>query len=235
MIHPFRSFSLFALLIVGGCSAVNAQSSENPKIYINPGGERFTQIQFDSIQKANMGKPIVKKDIVKKTDVTEITFEVLALHPDAILRNKWINRPLPPFSLKDLSGKQISNESLRGKIAVLNFWSTTCVPCIQEMPHLSELKSKYGSKNVIFIALASENMKKIERTVANRIFTYTLVPDAQPLFTALGLEGYPFHFVVNAAGIVQAIYSGSRFSAETNEVVLDTRLVEAIDQALLAK
>lgn len=182
-----------------------------------------------------MGKPIAMKDVIKKNDVTEVTFEILIVHPADAIRSKWINKPLPSFSLMDIAGKQVSNESLRGKILVLNFWSTTCAPCIQEMPHLSELKSKYVEKNVTFVAFAPENSEKIKHGIAKRNFTYTLVPDAQPLFNLLGLEGYPFHFVVNETGIVKAIYSGSRVNAGTKQVELDSRLVEAIDKVVTAK
>ncbi len=37
-------------------------------------------------------------------------------------------------------------KDLRGKAVILDFWATYCLPCIEEIPHLKELKSKYGNE-----------------------------------------------------------------------------------------
>ncbi len=51
------------------------------------------------------------------------------------------NRTVPDFELADLSGKKVRFSSFlkRGKPVVLNFWTKTCKPCLEEMPSLAEL------------------------------------------------------------------------------------------------
>ena len=49
------------------------------------------------------------------------------------------DRRAPDFTLKDLRGAEVSLASLRGKVVVLNFWTKTCGPCLEEMPDLAEL------------------------------------------------------------------------------------------------
>ena len=44
----------------------------------------------------------------------------------------------PNVTLKTLSGKEMSLDSLRGKVVIVNFWATSCPGCIKEMPHLAE-------------------------------------------------------------------------------------------------
>lgn len=44
------------------------------------------------------------------------------------------DRRAPDFTLKDLRGAEVSLASLRGKVVVLNFWTKTCGPCLEEMP-----------------------------------------------------------------------------------------------------
>lgn len=229
----FKQFQLlFFVFTAVFISTAQAQESDNPKFYIDQKGTRFNEYQFDSLKTANMGKPIALKDVLKKENSTEITFENLTINPNQVLFDKWIDKPLPSFQWKDLSGKQFTNQSLKGKVVVLNFWSTTCVPCIEEIPTLNILKNMYAGKNVIFLAPAPEDVTKIKKTIAKRDFNYTIIPDATSLFTTLGLEGYPFHFVIDQSGNIQAIYSGSRFNTQTNKVELDSRLIGAIDKLL---
>ena len=37
-----------------------------------------------------------------------------------------------------MQGRQVSLSSYRGKVVVLNFWSKSCGPCLQEMPEFAE-------------------------------------------------------------------------------------------------
>ncbi len=58
----------------------------------------------------------------------------------------------PQLSLHDQSGNPQSLSSYRGKIVVLNFWATWCIPCRREMPMLSKLAEQYSGKDVVFLA-----------------------------------------------------------------------------------
>ena len=46
------------------------------------------------------------------------------------------------FNATDLEGNEYSLSNLKGKIRVLNFWFTTCKPCVEEIPALNELVKK---------------------------------------------------------------------------------------------
>lgn len=59
---------------------------------------------------------------------------------------------LPKLDLKDLKGTPHSLAEYRGKIVVLNFWATYCVPCTTEMPMLSEIQKEYKDKIVVVAA-----------------------------------------------------------------------------------
>src|SRR6185369_6976877 len=49
------------------------------------------------------------------------------------------NRLAPDFELPEANGGRVRLSNLRGKTVVLNFWTTTCQPCLEEMPSLADL------------------------------------------------------------------------------------------------
>jgi cytochrome c biogenesis protein CcmG, thiol:disulfide interchange protein DsbE len=65
--------------------------------------------------------------------------------------------PAPNFSLPDLNGQQLDLSSYRGKVVLLDFWATWCDPCREEIPHLVELQSKYGSQGFEIIGVAMDD------------------------------------------------------------------------------
>lgn len=60
----------------------------------------------------------------------------------------------PDFTLKDLSGKDISLQDLRGKVVFLNFWATWCGPCRDEIPGFVEAYSQYKDKGMSIIGIS---------------------------------------------------------------------------------
>jgi thiol-disulfide isomerase/thioredoxin len=57
--------------------------------------------------------------------------------------------PAPDFQLHALDGKLVRLSDLRGKVVLMNFWTTWCTACVGEMPALVALQKKYGDKLVI--------------------------------------------------------------------------------------
>ncbi len=63
------------------------------------------------------------------------------LKADARLR--MIGKPAPNFSATDIDGNPISLKDYRGKVVLLDFWTTTCGPCIAEMPNMKKVYDAY--------------------------------------------------------------------------------------------
>jgi peroxiredoxin len=53
--------------------------------------------------------------------------------------------PAPGFALAAKDGGEVSLESLKGQVVMVNFWASWCGPCRQEMPHLEALHQRYSS------------------------------------------------------------------------------------------
>jgi len=67
------------------------------------------------------------------------------------------SKPEPELTLKDLDGKDVSLESLKGKVVLVNFWATWCEPCKIEIPELIELQQEYGPKGFTVLGIAMDD------------------------------------------------------------------------------
>ena len=61
------------------------------------------------------------------------------------------------LSLSDLNGNPQTLESYSGRVVVLNFWATWCVPCREEMPLLVNIQKRYESKGVVVIGVSADD------------------------------------------------------------------------------
>jgi peroxiredoxin len=62
--------------------------------------------------------------------------------------------PAPNVTFTTIEGKQISMASLKGKVVLVNFWSTNCRACVTEMPALASTYNAYKAKGFEVIAVA---------------------------------------------------------------------------------
>ena len=61
------------------------------------------------------------------------------------------------FSFKNTDGKKVSLSEFKGKVIILDFWATWCVPCKAEIPGFIELKKKYGAQGLEIIGLSVDD------------------------------------------------------------------------------
>ena len=57
----------------------------------------------------------------------------------------------PGWELNDLDGKQVKLSDFKGKVVILDFWATWCVPCRVEIPHFVELQKGYADRGLAVV------------------------------------------------------------------------------------
>jgi peroxiredoxin len=63
----------------------------------------------------------------------------------------------PDFTLNGLDGKPVRLSDVGdGKVVLLNFWATWCVPCVKELPHLQRLQDFYGGRGLQVLAVSTD-------------------------------------------------------------------------------
>ncbi len=75
---------------------------------------------------------------------------------------------LPKFSVTDLSGSPLTSDQLSGRVVMVDFWATWCVPCRSTLQWLGELQQKYGEK-IAIVALAVESPEDQVREVVRAL------------------------------------------------------------------
>ncbi len=63
----------------------------------------------------------------------------------------------PRLALRDLEGRERDLAEYRGRIVVVNFWATFCIPCLREMPAFETLRDRYADRGVQFVAPSADD------------------------------------------------------------------------------
>jgi thiol-disulfide isomerase/thioredoxin len=117
-----------------------------------------------------------------------------------------LNKPVKPFEFVDFNGNLLKSEDLRGKVIVLNFWSTSCRPCVAEIPKLNELVRKMKDKNIVFIAPAFYDTKEyLNGFLQSHPFEYIIVLSSTDFFNVKIL---PTHIIIDSTQKVVGYFTG---------------------------
>ena len=79
------------------------------------------------------------------------------------IKNLKKGSPSPSFNYPDSSGKNISLESLKGKLVYVDVWATWCGPCKAQIPFLKQLEEKYREEDIAFVSLSIDQLKNISQ------------------------------------------------------------------------
>lgn len=126
-------------------------------------------------------------------------------------------RKAPDFTLKDVRGHDVSLSSYRGKVVILNFWTKTCGPCMEEMPEIADLAKitkPMGDVAVVTVSTddtaqeAVDTLKAILKEEAP--FSILMDPDATNVRGKFGTSLYPETFIIDKEGVIRARFDGAR-------------------------
>lgn len=135
----------------------------------------------------------------------------------------------PEFALSDLSGRTIRMSALRGKVVLVNLWTTWCPPCRDEMPSMERLYQRLHGRGVELLAVSQDDPGTMDQ-VADFVrevgvtFPVLLDPDRQ-VGARYGVWGYPETFVVDREGrIVERVIGPRTWDAPEQVAALETLL-----------
>ncbi len=132
-------------------------------------------------------------------------------------------QPAPSFALKDLRGKTVKLENFKGKIVLLNFWATWCVPCQAEMPELTKLQTGYAAQGLQIVGITYEPEKPliVSRVARTRKINYPLLFGNEELSKQYGIEEVlPVTIIIDREGKIRDRVLGTFETTDFEQKVL---------------
>jgi len=119
----------------------------------------------------------------------------------------------PDFSAPDLKGQAVSLASLRGKVVVVNVWTTWCPPCREEMPSMERLAAHFRGRDFQLLAVSQDegDKEKVEAFARDLKLSFPVLLDPQrQVGERYGVWGYPETFIIDRNGYLAERVIGPR-------------------------
>lgn len=126
-------------------------------------------------------------------------------------------------TLPDLAGVPQSLQQWRGKVMVVNFWATWCVPCREEMPALVALQSRFGTKGLQIVGIGIDDAAKMRQFTRSIGLNYPALDGGYGALELSRLLGntamaLPYTVVVDRGGKVVAQQLGPFTTAQLDDL-----------------
>lgn len=132
----------------------------------------------------------------------------------------------PDFAVPDLAGQAVRLSALRGKVVVVNLWTTWCPPCREEMPSMERLYQRLRDRDFTLLAVSQDEDGKsvVEAFVREMKVSFPVLVDPEhQVGDRYGVWGYPETFVIDRAGrIVERVIGPRDWASPQSILALET-------------
>jgi thiol-disulfide isomerase/thioredoxin len=119
--------------------------------------------------------------------------------------------PAPRFNAKTTEGEKFTNDSIKGKVVLLDFWTTWCGYCVQEASIVDKLNHEFRDKGLIVLAInVGESKKTVKKYLDEHPRTSKIVMMEDTNLAAMYQANvYPVYVVIDRDGYVAAHQRGA--------------------------
>lgn len=132
-------------------------------------------------------------------------YTATGLAPVALAASPQVGRPAPPLSGTTLAGDRFGMPAQLGKVVVVRFWATWCVPCREELPAIDAYYRRRHAEGLEIIAISVDtpaDRPKVEAEAGRFAFPAAMAGAAE--FKGYGrIWRMPMTFVVDRRGILR--------------------------------
>src|SRR5216683_4227012 len=139
--------------------------------------------------------------------------------------------PAPRFNAKTTEGEKFSNESTKGKVVLLEFWTTWCVYCVAEAPFVDQINREYGDKGLVVLAVnVAESKKTVKKYLDQHPRTTRIVlTDDTNLAAMYEATVYPIYVVIDRDGNIAGTQRGAGGEEALRELIARAGIASADD------
>ena len=137
-------------------------------------------------------------------------------------------KAVPDFTLNDAAGRPIALSSLRGKVVLLNFWTTSCAQCENEMPWFTEFQQTYGNGEfaVLGVSLDEGGWASVTPYLEARKINYPVVAGNDDVARLRGSRrATPTTLIIDKSGRIAVTHVGfcskSEYEADIKKVLAE--------------
>jgi peroxiredoxin/outer membrane lipoprotein-sorting protein len=131
-----------------------------------------------------------------------------------------VGKAAPSFTLLDVVNKPLNLSDLKGKVVLLDFWATWCVPCRAALPNLELLHRDFKEKGLLVLGVDTEEPK--DQTAFMERFGYTfrsLVDANERVKNLYAVGGIPATVLIDKDGNIQMFDTGTASYDSLRETV----------------
>lgn len=157
---------------------------------------------------------------MKKKLIAALAVVAISLGASAALMQR---AAAPEVRFATLSGEPLSTSSLRGKVLLVNFWSITCVSCLQEMPKMAATYKEFAPRGyeMVAVAMSYDHPNEVAQFAQKRALPFKVALDADgSIAREFGdIRATPTSFLIDKRGRILKRYLGDPDWAELYALV----------------
>jgi thiol-disulfide isomerase/thioredoxin len=122
----------------------------------------------------------------------------------------------PEWTLFDASSRPVSLSGLRGNVVLIDFWYTTCGPCLMAMPRIQKLHERFKDRGVVVYGintLTGDSANAI-RMMQKKGYTYGLLLNGGEVASSYIIFGWPTFYLIGDDGTILFRIEGLRVEDE---------------------
>jgi thiol-disulfide isomerase/thioredoxin len=120
-----------------------------------------------------------------------------------------VGLPAPDFVLNDLAGKPVRLSDLKGKVVLIEFWTTWCPPCKMAIPELNALQRKYMDREFVILSISTdEDISTVRSYVEENDVRFPVLFDDKNVNVSYRIYTIPTVVVVDENGLVLKHHRG---------------------------
>jgi thiol-disulfide isomerase/thioredoxin len=140
-----------------------------------------------------------------------------------ITKPDLVGKPAPVFAAKAIDGGDVGLAALRGKVVLLDFWATWCVPCKRELPALEKLNTEFRDQGLTVVGVTvGEDRGAVDKFLKTAGVTYPVVPveEGSPIVAQLSVTGFPTIVLIDREGTIASYEVGARGEAALRDALI---------------